>query len=157
MTKTNYAHSSFFPKSHHNLFPTSLYTVYGNSSTLRYTPTTDMDFGTVLCSATNAVGRQEAPCLYKLIAAGKQNLFYLPLQFSVYSSVLFNVWYVLVEIIHARLGRKVCVTLFIALYDSEGERNRQHFTIHCRIAHATWDNWSLESLYSIAYIVALEK
>lgn len=48
----------------------SLYTVFGNTSTLRYTPTTDLDFGTVLCSATNSVGRQETPCLYKLVAAG---------------------------------------------------------------------------------------
>ncbi|KAF9803443.1 hypothetical protein SFRURICE_005247 [Spodoptera frugiperda] len=47
----------------------SLYTVFGNTSTLRYTPTTDLDFGTVLCSATNSVGRQETPCLYKLVAA----------------------------------------------------------------------------------------
>ncbi|XP_075982640.1 neural cell adhesion molecule 2-like isoform X1 [Anticarsia gemmatalis] len=47
----------------------SLYTNYGNTSTLRYTPSTDMDFGTILCSATNTVGRQEAPCLYKLVAA----------------------------------------------------------------------------------------
>nr|XP_021184964.2 neural cell adhesion molecule 2 isoform X2 [Helicoverpa armigera] len=48
----------------------SLYTVFGNTSTLRYTPTTDLDFGTVLCTATNTVGRQEVPCLYKLVAAG---------------------------------------------------------------------------------------
>ncbi|CAB3236419.1 unnamed protein product [Arctia plantaginis] len=47
----------------------SLYTNSGNTSTLRYTPSTDVDFGTILCSAVNAVGKQETPCIYTLVAA----------------------------------------------------------------------------------------
>ncbi|XP_061722013.1 nephrin-like [Cydia pomonella] len=56
--------------------PARSYTKSGFTSTLRYTPVTDMDFGTLSCTATNAVGRQEAPCVYKVVAAGKP----MPLQ-----------------------------------------------------------------------------
>ncbi|KAJ0173859.1 hypothetical protein K1T71_011008 [Dendrolimus kikuchii] len=48
----------------------SMFTSSGYTSTLRYKPTNDLDFGTILCIATNAVGKQQAPCLYKLVAAG---------------------------------------------------------------------------------------
>ncbi|KAI8425450.1 hypothetical protein MSG28_007195 [Choristoneura fumiferana] len=47
------------------------YTKSGFTSTLRYTPVTDMDFGTISCTASNTVGRQESPCVYKVVAAGK--------------------------------------------------------------------------------------
>ncbi|XP_012544068.1 nephrin [Bombyx mori] len=47
------------------------YTSAGFTSNLRYTPISEMDFGTILCMATNTVGRQKIPCLYKLIAAGQ--------------------------------------------------------------------------------------
>ncbi|KAG6453238.1 hypothetical protein O3G_MSEX008040 [Manduca sexta] len=50
--------------------PPNSYTYSGFSSTLRYTPSSDMDFGTILCLASNAVGTQKQPCVYKLIAAG---------------------------------------------------------------------------------------
>ncbi|KAL0869438.1 hypothetical protein ABMA27_007672 [Loxostege sticticalis] len=50
--------------------PAKYYTASGYTSTLRYTPSSDMDFGTISCAASNSVGKQGVPCLYKLIAAG---------------------------------------------------------------------------------------
>lgn len=40
-------------------------------SVFRYTPTTELDYGTLSCWADNSVGRQARPCLFQLIAAGK--------------------------------------------------------------------------------------
>ncbi|XP_052756546.1 hemicentin-1-like [Galleria mellonella] len=54
----------------------NLYTVSGYTSTLNYKPTTDMDYGSILCTASNVVGKQGVPCLYKLVAAGRP----MPLQ-----------------------------------------------------------------------------
>lgn len=43
-------------------------------SVLRYTPTTELDYGTLSCWADNFVGTQARPCLFQLVAAGE----YLP-------------------------------------------------------------------------------
>ncbi|XP_032521471.1 nephrin-like [Danaus plexippus] len=51
--------------------PPSLYNVSGHKSVLRYIPTEDKDFGTLSCLATNSIGRQEIPCVYSIIAAGR--------------------------------------------------------------------------------------
>ncbi|XP_060805169.1 nephrin [Amyelois transitella] len=51
--------------------PASLFTMSDYTSTLNYTPKTDMDYGTIACSATNFVDKQEVPCYYRLIAAGR--------------------------------------------------------------------------------------
>ncbi|CAG9789167.1 unnamed protein product [Diatraea saccharalis] len=50
--------------------PSNLFTTSGLSSTLRFTPTSETDFGTVLCIANNSVGTQVIPCRYELVAAG---------------------------------------------------------------------------------------
>ncbi|CAL7948602.1 unnamed protein product [Xylocopa violacea] len=42
-----------------------------HGSRLNYTPATEMDYGTVACWATNQVGKQRAPCLFQVIAAGR--------------------------------------------------------------------------------------
>ncbi|KAI4504248.1 hypothetical protein M0802_000719 [Mischocyttarus mexicanus] len=42
-----------------------------HGSRLNYTPTTEMDYGTVACGATNQVGKQRAACLFQVIAAGR--------------------------------------------------------------------------------------
>lgn len=42
----------------------------GSSSLLYYTPKSQMDYGTVLCVASNVVGRQIVPCIYHVIPAG---------------------------------------------------------------------------------------
>ncbi|XP_026329049.1 uncharacterized protein LOC113237020, partial [Hyposmocoma kahamanoa] len=47
------------------------YVSSGYTSTLNFTPTKDVHFGTVFCSAVNAVGKQETPCLYKIVHAGR--------------------------------------------------------------------------------------
>lgn len=35
-----------------------------------------MDFGTILCWASNVVGQQKEPCVFHLIAAGKPDMPY---------------------------------------------------------------------------------
>ena len=44
-----------------------------SSSLLYYTPKSQMDYGTVLCVASNVVGRQIVPCIYHVIPAGMKN------------------------------------------------------------------------------------
>ena len=44
-----------------------------SSSLLYYTPKSQMDYGTVLCVASNVVGRQIVPCIYHVIPAGMTN------------------------------------------------------------------------------------
>ena len=44
-----------------------------NASILHITPVTDMDYGSVLCSAKNSVGEQTEPCVFHIIKAGKWN------------------------------------------------------------------------------------
>nr|XP_034833774.1 kin of IRRE-like protein 1 isoform X2 [Maniola hyperantus] len=43
----------------------------GTSSTVTYTPHTEMDYGTLLCWAHNRIGKQRVPCVYHIIAAGR--------------------------------------------------------------------------------------
>ena len=43
----------------------------GTTSKLTYTPKTDKDYGTLMCSASNEVGRQRTPCIFHIILAGK--------------------------------------------------------------------------------------
>ena len=45
----------------------------GTTSKLTYTPKTDKDYGTLMCSATNEVGRQRNPCIFHIILAGMFN------------------------------------------------------------------------------------
>lgn len=40
-------------------------------STLAYKPATEMDYGTVMCWASNAAGQQTDPCVFHIIAAGQ--------------------------------------------------------------------------------------
>jgi hypothetical protein len=46
----------------------------GSASLLSYTPKNQMDYGTVLCMATNLVGRQVVPCVFHVIPAGWRDL-----------------------------------------------------------------------------------
>lgn len=52
-------------------------TADGSISVLRYTPRSEMDFGTLLCWAANPLGIQSQPCVYHFYAAGKLNLTFL--------------------------------------------------------------------------------
>ena len=44
----------------------------GGESCLSYTPQNTMDYGTLLCTATNTVGEQRKPCVFHIIMAGKE-------------------------------------------------------------------------------------
>ena len=43
----------------------------GQRSDLRYSPVSELDYGTLLCWATNAVGTQKVPCTFTVFPAGK--------------------------------------------------------------------------------------
>lgn len=43
-------------------------------SVVSHMPVLEVDYGTLLCSATNKVGRQRVPCVFHVIAAGKENM-----------------------------------------------------------------------------------
>lgn len=47
-----------------------LYRSVGTHSVVTYTPMTELDYGTLLCWATNKIGDQRVPCVYHIIAAG---------------------------------------------------------------------------------------
>ncbi|KAJ8873987.1 hypothetical protein PR048_024827 [Dryococelus australis] len=46
----------------------------GTSSIVSYTPVTDLDYGTLLCWATNRIGSQRLPCVFHIIPAGRPDL-----------------------------------------------------------------------------------
>lgn len=50
--------------------PHSRVTSDATVSKLNYTPVADMDYGTLACWGTNAVGRQRSPCIFQVVAAG---------------------------------------------------------------------------------------
>ncbi|XP_035703880.1 protein turtle isoform X2 [Folsomia candida] len=43
----------------------------GTRSVVTYTPMTELDYGTLLCWASNKIGDQRVPCVYHVIAAGR--------------------------------------------------------------------------------------
>ena len=47
----------------------------GGRSVVIFTPTSDLEYGTLLCAAENMVGRQKDPCVFHIIPASE----YLPL------------------------------------------------------------------------------
>ncbi|XP_065081716.1 synaptogenesis protein syg-2 [Ochlerotatus camptorhynchus] len=57
--------------------PQSGYRVHSDqASSLTYTPVKELDYGTIMCWADNAVGQQREPCVFHLIAAGKPEMPY---------------------------------------------------------------------------------
>lgn len=56
-------------------------------SVLKYTPTTELDYGTLSCWADNAVGTQSKPCLFQLVAAGTYKLLSFLLPFLLFFSL----------------------------------------------------------------------
>ncbi|XP_050691431.1 nephrin-like [Eriocheir sinensis] len=45
--------------------------VGSSSSTVSYTPTSELDYGTLLCWGTNVVGQQRRPCVFHVFPAGR--------------------------------------------------------------------------------------
>lgn len=56
--------------------PPARYTSTATVSTLNYTPVSEMDYGTLSCWGSNSVGSQKTPCVYQVVAAGR-NSFYV--------------------------------------------------------------------------------
>lgn len=56
--------------------PSTKYSNEGTLSRLNYTPSSDMDYGTLGCWASNIVGPSKQPCIYQVIAAGSSKLVY---------------------------------------------------------------------------------
>ena len=46
-------------------------TTNGSKSVLTFTPTRTLEYGTLMCRSTNAVGQQKDACIFHIIAAGK--------------------------------------------------------------------------------------
>lgn len=47
------------------------FTTNGTNSVASYSPKSRFDYGTLLCWATNTLGRQNKPCIFYVIPAGK--------------------------------------------------------------------------------------
>lgn len=52
------------------LYFVSFYRSSNTQSVVEYVPHTEMDYGSLLCWATNSVGRQRDPCIFHLVPAG---------------------------------------------------------------------------------------
>ncbi|XP_050699115.1 nephrin-like [Eriocheir sinensis] len=59
------------PSSHYNIKNED---IKSQRSDLRYSPVSDLDYGTLLCWATNAVGTQRTPCTFTVFPAGKPDV-----------------------------------------------------------------------------------
>ncbi|OXA61211.1 Nephrin [Folsomia candida] len=51
--------------------PSQRFRSVGTRSVVTYTPMTELDYGTLLCWASNKIGDQRVPCVYHVIAAGR--------------------------------------------------------------------------------------
>lgn len=51
--------------------PSSAWTFDKTRSVARYLPNSDLDYGSLICSASNIIGQQNWPCVYHIIPAGK--------------------------------------------------------------------------------------
>ncbi|XP_050693474.1 nephrin-like [Eriocheir sinensis] len=51
--------------------PHGRFTSEPSYSIITYTPVTELDYGTLLCWAENAIGSQKQPCLFHIVPAGK--------------------------------------------------------------------------------------
>ncbi|XP_060805155.1 synaptogenesis protein syg-2 [Amyelois transitella] len=54
-----------------NVSPARYGTLNGSVSELRYTPASERDYGALTCRGTNAVGRQEQPCVFQIVPAAR--------------------------------------------------------------------------------------
>jgi hypothetical protein len=52
-----------------------LQTTESGWSRLNYTPTSDLDYGTISCWARNVIGQQKSPCVFQIVAAGARMSF----------------------------------------------------------------------------------
>lgn len=55
---------------------------YELTSVLEYTPTTQGDYGTLGCWASNSVGRQKTPCLFHIVPASEYQLIFIQILYK---------------------------------------------------------------------------
>lgn len=79
-------------------------TADGSISVLRYTPRSELDFGTLLCWAANPLGIQSQPCVYHFYAAGNDFLN------SPFPRVTLDL---MIGILLCRQGRSLSLSLYI--------------------------------------------
>ena len=64
--------SWFFNNSEHRQeIDESRFSTDGVVSTLNFTPASNQDYGTLYCSAQNAIGHQHDPCTFQIVPTGK--------------------------------------------------------------------------------------
>lgn len=51
--------------------PPGRFTTASTFSIITYTPMTELDYGTLLCWAKNAIGKQVRPCVFHIVPAGE--------------------------------------------------------------------------------------
>ena len=70
-------HWTFNNSGDSSLVSQSRYTHSNFTSVIKYTPVSDLDYGTLACWAKNSVGYQKRPCIYQVVAAGKYFVNYM--------------------------------------------------------------------------------
>ncbi|KAF4523454.1 hypothetical protein B566_EDAN008863 [Ephemera danica] len=56
--------------------PTARYQNDFSRTTLTYKPDSELDYGTVMCTASNTAGTQKEPCVFHIIAAGMYSILF---------------------------------------------------------------------------------
>lgn len=73
--QTELSYKWFFNNSAETIeVPRSRYNNSPSASVLTYKPLASLDYGTLLCYATNAAGTQNEPCVFHILTAGKDSL-----------------------------------------------------------------------------------
>uniref|UniRef100_A0A1B0D8D0 Uncharacterized protein n=1 Tax=Phlebotomus papatasi TaxID=29031 RepID=A0A1B0D8D0_PHLPP len=62
-------HWTFNSSGEQTELPSRLHSSETGLSRLNYTPTSDLDYGTISCWGRNAIGVQKTPCVFQIIAA----------------------------------------------------------------------------------------
>ncbi|XP_065086587.1 hemicentin-1-like [Ochlerotatus camptorhynchus] len=64
-------HWTFNSSGEQTELPARLHSSETGLSRLNYTPTSDLDYGTISCWGRNAIGEQKTPCVFQVVAAGR--------------------------------------------------------------------------------------
>lgn len=67
-------HWTFNSSGEQTELPSQLHSSETGMSRLNYTPASDLDYGTISCWGRNAIGVQKSPCIFQIVAAGKNFL-----------------------------------------------------------------------------------
>nr|XP_017021487.1 protein turtle homolog A isoform X1 [Drosophila kikkawai]XP_017021488.1 protein turtle homolog A isoform X1 [Drosophila kikkawai] len=64
-------HWTFNSSGEQTELPARLHSSETGMSRLNYTPSTDLDYGTISCWGKNSIGMQKSPCVFQIVAAGR--------------------------------------------------------------------------------------